>query len=269
MNKTAAFTVDKQSTFSCEVTKRASCKVLGLLIARAMEIIPDPLDVTTGTSSINNMDSLRLLILAGGQSSRMGFPKHLLPVPSTNQPLYKQLIQVMYLAFPETHTVHFSFAGHSALDNTLLQAELSTTTETVSGRVELKLISDEITQDIGPAAGLLAARQFDPTANWLVVACDFPLLHPAALCQLREAYEAPVTCFVNGDGFSEPLLGIWSPQALQKLRENVEKDITGPNYTVKRLKGKLITPMEDDWILNTNTREEWDFAKSRIRNLSL
>ncbi|UPX13100.1 uncharacterized protein EKO05_0003627 [Ascochyta rabiei] len=106
---------------------------------------------------------------------------------------------------------------------------------------ELKKISDDTTQDNGPAAGLLAAHRYDPNANWMVVACNFPV---------------PVPCFVNTAGFSEPILAIWSSEALQKLRENVEGGRSGPNYAIKQLKGKLITPAEDDWILNTDTREE-------------
>jgi molybdopterin-guanine dinucleotide biosynthesis protein A len=211
------------------------------------------------------MGSFKLLILAGGQSSRMGSPKHLLPVPSTGQPLYKHLINVMYRAFPETQTIYFSVAENSTLDDTLQQEELLLPTRSGNTRIEMKKIPDESTQSIGPAAGLLAAHHYDRNATWMIVACDYPLLDLAALHQLKEAYEDPITCFVNKDGFSEPLLAIWSSQALQSLVDNVESGRSGPNYTVKHLKGKLIRPTEDDWILNTNTPEEWEVAKSRIK----
>jgi molybdopterin-guanine dinucleotide biosynthesis protein A len=214
---------------------------------------------------MNETISFKILILAGGQSSRMGSPKHLLPVPSTNEPLYKHLAKVICAAFPETHTVHLSIAEKSALDDALESGELLLTSDDKSKHVGLRKIQDGITQDIGPAAGLLAAHRSDPKATWLIVACDFPLLDPAALRQLREAYETPMTCFVNADGFSEPLLAIWSPQALQKLDENVSSGRSGPNHTVKQLGGKLVSPTEEDWILNTNTREEWNTAKCRIK----
>lgn len=195
----------------------------------------------------------------------MGSPKHLLPVPPTDQPLYQHLISIMHIAFPEMRTVHLSVADTSKMDDALERGELHLSIKTSDSRVELVKVPDKTTQEIGPSAGLLAAHQHDPNATWIVVACDFPLLDPAALRQLKEAHQDPVTCFVNRDGFSEPLLAIWSPQALHTLSENVETGRSGPNFTVKHLNGKLISPHEDNWILNTNTAEEWEDAKWRIK----
>lgn len=222
--------------------------------------------IATKVQDYIEMDSIKLLILAGGRSSRMGSPKHLLQIPSTGQPLYTHIVQIMHAAFPSIHTIHISLTDQSSLDDTLRQGTLSLATRTGSKCIELKTILDESTQDIGPAAGLLAAHRYDPSVTWLIVACDFPLLDPAALRQLVGAYEDPVTSFVNRDGFSEPLFALWSPLALKSLRENVESGRSGPNYTVKRLKGKLIAPAQDTWIFNTNIREEWEVAKLQIKH---
>lgn len=65
--------------------------------------------------------------------------------------------------------------------------------------------------DIKPAAGLLGVYRRDPSATWLVVACDYPFLTTAALRLLRresDAAPAPVTCFANAEGFNERLLAI-------------------------------------------------------------
>lgn len=210
------------------------------------------------------MVTTKVLILAGGQSSRMGSPKHLLPLPSTGQPLYQHLISVIHAADPGTQTVYFSIADGSELDDALRLGVHVLPTKAGDQRIDLVKIPDGTQQDIGPAAGLLAAHQHDPDAVWLVIACDFPLLAPAALYQLREEFEDPVTCFVNKQGFSEPLLAIWTPYALQCLSENVVSGRCGPNYTVKRLNGKLVSPAEDDWILNTNNPGEWEATRSRI-----
>lgn len=211
------------------------------------------------------MDTFKLLILAGGHSSRMGSPKHMLPIPRTDQPLYQHLISIMHAAFPKTRTIYLSVAGTSETDDALEQGELRLAGETGDSRVALVKIPDTTKQEIGPSAGLLAAHQYDPDATWLVVACDFPLLDLATLCQLKEAYQDPITCFVNKDGFSEPLLAIWSPHALQVLSENVVAGRAGPSFTVKRLGGKLVSPDQDDCILNTNTPEEWEDVKWRIK----
>jgi molybdopterin-guanine dinucleotide biosynthesis protein A len=83
--------------------------------------------------------------------------------------------------------------------------------------------------------------------------------------QLVESYEVPATCFKNADGFSEPLLGIWSPSALQTLEENVSSGNSGPSHTLRRLSSKLIAPMQEEWLTNVNTKEEWKAAKARMQ----
>lgn len=201
------------------------------------------------------MDSFKVLVLAGGQSSRMGSPKHLLPF--ADQPLYAHLIQVIHAAFPDTHAVYISLAACSYVDENLRAGCISIPMATGTSQIVLNIIQDT-QEDIGPAAGLLAAHNHDANATWMVVACDYPSLEPPALRQLLENYESPGTCFKNVDGFCEPLLGIWSPHALEALKENVEAGRTGPSYTIKCLKAKLITPVSETWMTNVNTRQEWE-----------
>ncbi|KAJ4985438.1 molybdenum cofactor biosynthesis protein C [Stagonosporopsis vannaccii] len=172
----------------------------------------------------------------------------------------------MHVAFPDVKSIYISIANSSTRERGLHGEQLDSPKTAGGRRVELVTIPDAKTHSIGPAAGLLAAHQLDPDATWLIVACDFPLLEPAALHQLEETFEEPVTCFVNKDGFSEPLLAIWSPRALQILSKNVDNGRSGPSYTVKRLSGKLVVPTEDSWILNTNTPGEWEDARMRIRS---
>lgn len=81
--------------------------------------------------------------------------------------------------------------------------------------------------DIGPAAGLLAAHAAHPAATLLVLGCDYPLLPPAALQQLILEYEPPLTCFVNVDGFTEPLIAVWSLEALDALAEEAREGGVG------------------------------------------
>jgi molybdopterin-guanine dinucleotide biosynthesis protein A len=211
------------------------------------------------------MSNLKTLLLAGGQSSRMGTPKHMLPLPSTGQPLYQHLIRIIHASAPNTQTIYISIAATSSQDSALQSGVYSFPTGTREQNIGLVKIADDSTEEIGPAAGLLAAHRHDPDANWLVVACDFPLLEAGALQQLREAFEPPVTCFVNGEGFAEPLLAIWTPDALRKLAENVGAGRCGPSWTVKCLGGKGISPVEEVWVVNTNTPEEWEAVRERIK----
>jgi molybdopterin-guanine dinucleotide biosynthesis protein A len=110
---------------------------------------------------------------------------------------------------------------------------------------------------IGPAAGLLAAHAAHPASTLLVPGCDYPLLLPAALQQLILEYEPPLTCFMNAEGFTEPLIVVWSPEAFDALATEVRKERNGLNRIVSLLKGKEVRPLRD---MGCNTREEWEEA---------
>lgn len=216
------------------------------------------------------MELLQVLILAGGFSSRMGSPKHLLALP--DGPLYLHLTRIVRRALPETTVVYISIASRSVLDDPLRNGTVSVSSLSSKDGLGCSLptvetIMDAEEHDIGPAAGLLAAHHFRPAATWLVMACDYPLLQAAAIRQLIDSYEPPATCFQNMDGFSEPLLGIWDPQALRKLDENVKMGRLGPSYTLKSLDTKLLKPIQEEWLTNVNTREDWEAAKMNLNNI--
>ena len=213
--------------------------------------------------------NLRPLILAGGKSVRMGSPKHLLQLPD-GTPLYKHHIDLLRQACPDSATVYISLAKDSVLDDVLRDAAAD-----VSSSPPVKVIHDvhdsnAPSESGGPAQGLLSAFRFDPTATWLVVAVDYPLLALDALHQLCEAYQPPVTCFRNAEGFCEPLVGIWSPEALALLAGSESADrggsLPGPSSIVRRLKGKQIELLEGDstQLRNVNTREDWEAVRSLV-----
>jgi molybdopterin-guanine dinucleotide biosynthesis protein A len=212
--------------------------------------------------SIGSMGTLKVLLLAGGHSSRMGSPKHLLSL--ADEPLYLHLIRILHEALSHIETLFISLADGSIVDDSIRKGivHLAKAGPATTITMRLNIISDDTDQDIGPAAGLLAAYRTDPTATWLIVACDYPILCAAAVRQLVDDYEPPVTCFKNAEGFSEPLLAIWSPYALEQLRINVETGRSGPSFTVKKLNGKLIVPGDGRWLMNANTKEEWEKAKA-------
>lgn len=221
------------------------------------------------------MASLKPLLLAGGRSSRMGTRKELLCIED-NEPMYKRLISVLQTACPEADTVYLSLRDRGAAQAFYKSGDVTCSHGDVlklnvgGSALTVRLIYDnddgspqDEDADIGPAAGLLSAHRQDSSATWLVVACDYPLLTTAALRSLRQQSEssrAPVTCFSNAKGFNEPLLAIWTPDALHALQENVEQGILGPSVVVKRLHGRTLRPENEHWLFNTNNWEEWQRA---------
>jgi molybdopterin-guanine dinucleotide biosynthesis protein A len=180
-----------------------------------------------------------------------------------------RLIQVIHEACPDLSTFHMSFAENSPLDDTLRARAFRT--HSPAAEIRIEIIFDDQENDIGPAAGLSAAFHHNPDATWLVVACDYPLIQVDALRQLLGEYEDPVTCFRNVDGFCEPFLGIWGPEALHELEQNIKAGILSPNRVIKQLGGKTIKPTRSAsggdrewWLTNTNTQEEWEAAKRRL-----
>lgn len=198
------------------------------------------------------MASLKPLLLAGGLSSRTGTRKELLCLED-NEPMYKRLISILHAACPESDTAYLSLRDRSSgqalygNDNVGYSPDVLLKLDVGRSTLAVQLIYDsddgsprDEDADIGPAAGLLSAHRQDPSAVWLVVACDYPFLTTAALQSLRqesEFGEAPVTCFSNAEGFNEPLLAIWTPDALHYLQKNVEQ-----------------------WLFNTNNWDEWQRA---------
>jgi molybdopterin-guanine dinucleotide biosynthesis protein A len=151
---------------------------------------------------------LRGVVVAGGRSTRFGRDKAALIV-----------------------------AGQSLLERAV--ATLSTVVSEVRIAVRADQMSDslrrrftplaDIAEDIGPAAGILAAHRWCPDAAWLVLACDMPRVTPDMLALLVSHRDAtgPATAFrTPADGMPEPLCAIYEPATLARFRRQVE---TGGN----------------------------------------
>lgn len=230
---------------------------------------------------------LRPLLCIGGQSTRMGARKELLPFPD-GRPAFEHAIDTILDAFPRLDTIFVSLRDESQLEG--IRFRLETKRYLASLPDEPHLGADvhqhEISKcptlepipdlreygEIGPAAGLLAAHAAHSEVTFLVLGCDYPLLPPTALQQLILEYEPPVTCLLNAEGFSEPLIAIWSPEALEVLKSNVEKGMSGLNRAIKMMKRangqgvKLVRPLRDEWITGCNTMEEWEEAMRAIKS---
>jgi len=231
------------------------------------------------------MEPLKIesLLLMGGQSSRMGSRKELLPFPDGRLAI-EHALDTLHSTFLERSSIYISMHSTSQLDAIKFMLEESRS-ESISADfrsqepqmqvykyrhkrcitpIRIIPIFDKHQENIGPAAGLLAAHAMLPEATFLVLGCDYPLLPPSALQQLSLEYIAPVTCFVNDSGFAEPLIAVWGPEALERLKENVAHGRNGLHYAIKQVGGKRVIPLKQEWITGTNTRKEWDEAMDSL-----
>jgi GTP cyclohydrolase I len=140
------------------------------------------------------------VILAGGQSSRMGRDKALLEI--NGQTLLERTAALLR---EQVADVRVAVQPGGALDP--VRAHLQPLVDPGPG--------------LGPAGGLLAAHGADPAAAWLVVACDLPGLDRAAIATLIAGRDpgCGATAFRQAGGVDpEPLCAIYEPATLARLR---------------------------------------------------
>jgi molybdopterin-guanine dinucleotide biosynthesis protein A len=186
------------------------------------------------------------------------------------RPLYQHQIEILRKACPQTEIVYISLAQDLELDE-LLRSASKASYEATAGENSIEIILDlESSQgnaSKGPAAGLLAAYESDPAATWLVVACDYPSITADTLQDLQSRYKPPVTCLQNQEGFCEPLLGIWSPEAISHLKENCKAGKLSPSKAIRELDGYTYLPEDSETLLqNVNISSEWEGALRSLRD---
>jgi molybdopterin-guanine dinucleotide biosynthesis protein A len=169
------------------------------------------------------------LLLAGGMSTRMGRDK-------------------ASLVYGGVSTLPIAVWLHGLLGKVCGQAYLSLRAGQ-RGFAGLDRIDDA---GQGPAGALLAAYLHDPTATWLVLACDFPFVKEEALRFLASRGGA----FKSNDGAVDPLFAVWEPRALAALEEDVARGQTSPRRILIRLGTKAWKCPWPEQVRNVNTAGE-------------
>ncbi len=142
-----------------------------------------------------------VIILAGGQSRRMGSDKALLRLAPDGPRLLEMVL-----------------AAVKPLASSIV---ISTNRPDVFSWTGLPLVADNYPGS-GPLAGLEAGLGASPADFNLLVACDMPWLAPsllAYLLQLAPAYEAIVP--LSPEGRAEPLCAVYSKECLPVIRQHL------------------------------------------------
>lgn len=176
--------------------------------------------------------TLKAIILAGGESKRMGSNK--------GRIAYHGKAQVVHCV---------ELLESSGLD-TLIASDSD---EFLPVAPCLK----DFAPHMGPTGGLLAAQENDPQSAWLVVACDMPFVDAQVISTLikNRDPEKAATVF-ESNGQIEPLLGIWEPLALEALWEFG----LSPIRTLEKLDCHIIENQKAWLLQSANTPEQRDQA---------
>lgn len=186
--------------------------------------------------------TLKGLVLAGGESTRMGTDKGLMD--------YHGVPQREYLL--------------KLLKGFTTEAFISCRPGQINDSI-IPVIEDNH-DDLGPFGGLLSAFEFDPHAAWLVVACDFPLLDHVAIRQLVEERDLTsiATSFLDTHTLMpEPWITILEPRIYPILQEYHHRGRSSLRGVLVDFNSALIRPKNPNVLLNANTPEE----EAQIRKL--
>lgn len=184
------------------------------------------------------MTPLYGLVLAGGRSRRMQADKAALAYGSR-----PQLAEAFDLLSPRVDAAWISVRADQAAD--ALRAMFP---QVVDGGI-----------GEGPIAGIVAAQGQEPTAAWLVLACDLPFLDGATLDQLiadRDPARHATAFRSVHDGLPEPLCAIYEPVSRQSILRYVTAGGSCPRRFLLSQDTLLLDPLNAQALDNANTPQE-------------
>jgi len=186
------------------------------------------------------------VILAGGQSMRMGTDKALLAI--NGRPLLLQIVLQMRSAGMQDVIIA---AGNGSREE-VYRAALAQ--HDLSGH--LMFVRDEY-PGCGPLSGLQAALSAIQEGHAFVMACDMPMLSMSLLARMR-GYLNNADVKVSPDVIripAQPFHAIYSPRIVPRLRYHLERDDRRVMQVIKGMVTQLIqpTPEEELGFINLNT----------------
>lgn len=193
--------------------------------------------------------ALNGLVLAGGQSQRMGQDKGALNLYGKEQRYF--------LA--------------DALKSYCSNVFISCRSEQKEGINTAYNTLEDTFINLGPFGAILSAFRENPNAAWLVVACDLPLLDKTALDYLlaNRNPSAIATAYKNGyDGFPEPLITIWEPKSYPVLLAYLAQGYSCPRKVLINSDTHLLDAPDIEVLTNVNTPEELNEVKRHIHQLN-
>lgn len=178
------------------------------------------------------------LVLAGGESSRMGQPKAVLS--------YHNKPQFLYVA---EHLQHFC------------------NSVSISANIPLQHLTSHLVipdapqyTNAGPIGGILSAICENPAASLLVTGCDYPYLQRQDLLQLFNEYsdENEAICFRHPESeMAEPLIAIYHLSCFEKMRQYFNGGGQSLRKFLLQINTKFIDPKQPQALKSHDTPEDY------------
>lgn len=128
-------------------------------------------------------------------------------------------------------------------------------------------ISDKFL-NLGPFGGICSAFQKDPNSAWFVLATDVPFVNKEIIqLLLKHRNPSKTATSIKGKGkqFVEPLITIYEPKAYPILLQYLAQGYSCPRKMLINSDVEIVE-IEDSFIRNINTPEEFEAAKDEINN---
>ena len=207
------------------------------------------------------------LVLVGGKSTRMGIDKSELNYYGKPQKEFaKNLLENNNL---ETFYSVKPFATESILSEDERLEMTKNSCNVISSEAEKS--QNEIPDtflNLGPFGGICSAFQKDPNSAWLVLATDLPFINDEVIQQLlKHRNPSKVATAIKGKNnqFVEPLITIYEPKAYSILLQYLAQGYSCPRKMLINSDVEIVE-IDDDFIRNVNTKEEFELAKKEIEN---
>lgn len=178
------------------------------------------------------------LVLAGGESRRMGSDKALLTRDGQSQLAYAvELLEC-------------------CVDKVFVSTRPDQRGE--GERARYDQVVDRY-ENIGPVAGILAALDEYPDVDWLIVACDLPNIEQATIETLLAQRNGPqpFTAYRSShDGLPEPLCAVYHSGCTEIVQRFVDEGINCPRKILIRSETLLLDQPDPRSLDNVNTPDD-------------
>jgi molybdopterin-guanine dinucleotide biosynthesis protein A len=193
--------------------------------------------------------SLTAIILAGGESSRVGLNKSKDQIKLAGRPLIDWVISTL-----------------TSLDN--LTKEDIIIVSSKEKYSNFKRVFKDIFPQKGPLGGIFSGLKVSTSQYNLLVGCDMPFIEVKLLQYMIEninTYDIVIPCY--GKGLIEPLCAIYSKSCLEVIERNIKAGVLSvreifPHLKVKFIKEEEIKKFDTGLYSFFNINFKRDFTKA-------